>query len=75
MRGGAPEDQSRRTQGQIVAEEVISTVDEEVFMAVRQHGWMCTEKGLWLAGDSAGDSTGGRAHTPRQCFVFLFWIV
>ena len=43
---GGPEEQRRRTQEQIVAEEVISTVDEEVFMAVRQHGWMCTEKGL-----------------------------
>ena len=38
---------SRRTQ-QTVAEEVISTVDEEV----------------WLACGSAGNSTGGRAHSP-----------
>ena len=35
---GAPEEPSRRTQEQIVVEEVISTVDEEVFVAVRQHG-------------------------------------
>ena len=42
--GRAPEEQSRRTQEQIVAEEVITT-DEEVPVAVRQHGWMCTENG------------------------------
>ena len=47
--GGAPEEQSQGTQEQIVAEEVICTVDEEVFVAVRQHGRMCTENWLWLA--------------------------
>ena len=31
MAGGAPEEQGRRSREQIVAEEVISTVDEEVF--------------------------------------------
>ena len=30
-------------QEQVVAEEVISTINE-VFVAVRQHGWMCTQK-------------------------------
>ena len=40
-------------------------------MAVRQHGWMRTRKGLWLACDSAGDSTGGRVkNPPRQCCGF-----
>ena len=42
-----PEEQSRGIQEQTVAEEV-STVDEEVSVAVR-HGRMCTGKGLWLA--------------------------
>ena len=72
MGGGSPEEQSRRTQEQIVVEKVISTVDEEVFVAVRQHGWMCTEKGLWLACESAGDSTGGRAHSPTAMLFFFF---
>ena len=31
----APEEQRRRTQEQIVAEEVTSTVDEEVFVAAQ----------------------------------------
>ena len=62
--GGAPEEQSQGTQEQIVAEEVICTVDEEVFVAVRQHGRMCTENWLWLAG-SAGDGTDGRAHSSH----------
>ena len=54
---GARQKQSGGTQEQIVAEEVITTVGEEVFVAVRQHGRMCTEKGLWLACESAGVST------------------
>ena len=29
------------TEEQIVAEEISSTIDEEDFVAVRQHGWMC----------------------------------
>ena len=46
---GAPEKQSRGIQDQIVAEEVISSVDEEVF-AERQLGRMCTRRGCgWLA--------------------------
>ena len=49
---------SRRTQEQIVVEEVISTVGEEGFVAVRQHGWLPRE--------CAGDSTGGR----REFFFF-----
>ena len=36
--GGAPEKQSRRTQEQMVAEEVVSAVDEEVSVPARQHG-------------------------------------
>ena len=70
---GAPKEQGRPTREQIVAEEVISAVDEEVSVAVRQHGWMCTEKGLWLACESAGNSTGGRAHssTAMLCVFFL----
>ena len=40
---GAPEEHSRGIQEQIVAEDVISAVDEEVFVA---DGRMCTEKGL-----------------------------
>ena len=60
--GGASEEQSR-----------ISTVDEKVFVAVRQHGWMCAQKRLWFACESAGNSTGGRAHdvTTVLCFVLL----
>ena len=69
MGGGAPEEQSRRTQEQIVVEEVISTVGEEVFIAVRQHGWMCTKKELRLACESAGDSTSGRAVVFSEQFV------
>ena len=69
MGGGGPEAQSRRTQEQIVAEDVTSTVDEWVFVAARQHGWMCTEKWLWLACESAGDSTGGRAHSPPPAML------
>ena len=70
---GAPEEQGRGIQEYVVAEEVISAVDEEVFVAVRQHGRMGTEKGLWLACESAGDSTGGRAHssTAKLCFFFF----
>ena len=46
---GAPEEESRGVQNQIVAEEVISSVDEEVF-AERQLGRMCTRRGCgWLA--------------------------
>ena len=37
-----------------------------VFVAVRQHGRMFTEKGLRLACESAGDSTGGRAHSTAM---------
>ena len=36
-------------------EQVISTVDEEVFVAVRQRGRMCTEKGLSLACEGRRD--------------------
>ena len=44
-------------------------------MAVRQHGRMCTKKELCLACESAGDSTGGRAHSPTAVlWFFLFWI-
>ena len=39
-------------------------------MAERQHGRMCTEKGLCLACESAGDSTGGRAHSPTA----MLWV-
>ena len=67
----SPEEQSRRTQEQIVAGEVISTVDEEVFLAVRQQGWVCTEKELWLVCESAGNSTSGRAHSPTAMLCFL----
>ena len=42
-------------------------------MAERQLGRMCTKKGLWLACESAGDSTGGRAHRPTA--VLCFFIV
>ena len=42
-------------------------------MAVRQHGRMCTKKELCLACESAGDSTGGRAHSPTAVlWVFSF---
>ena len=41
-------------------------------MAVRQHGRMCTEKGLWLACESAGDSMDVDA-APQQCCVLLFF--
>ena len=71
MGGRAPEEQSRGTQEEIVAEEVISTVDEEVFVAMRRYGRMCTEKELWLACESAGDSTGGRAHSPTAMLCFF----
>ena len=59
MGGGAPEELGRRTQEQIVVEEVISTVDEKIFVSVRQHGRMCTETGLWLP------------TAPRQCCGFF----
>ena len=39
------------------------------FVAVRQHGWMCAQKRLWFACESAGNSIGGRATAPRQCCV------
>ena len=55
--GGAAEEQSRRNGEQFVAGEVISAVDEEGFYGVRQHGWMCTENGLRLACESAGNSS------------------
>ena len=56
----------------------MSTVYEEVLMAVRQHGRMCIEKGLWLACESAGDSTPARcAYLPGNdlkiaCFELNF---
>ena len=68
-------EQSRGTQELIVAEEVISSVGEEVLMAVRQHGRMSTEKGLWLACESAGDSTSGRAHSPTAMLCFFLLVV
>ena len=58
--GGEAEGQSR-----------ISTVDEDVFVAVQQRGWMCTEKELWLACGSAGNITCGRAHSPTGMLWFL----
>ena len=70
--GGAREVQSRWTQEQVVAEEVISSIDEEVFVAVRQHGWTCNQKGLWQVCKSAESSTGGRAHSPTGAVVFSF---
>ena len=45
---GAPEEQGRGIRELIVAEEVISAVVEEVFVAVRQHGRMCTEMELFF---------------------------
>ena len=68
--GGAPEEQSRRTQEQIVAEVVSPQPMRRVFVAVRQHGWMCTQKGLWLACESAGNSTGVRADSPTAMVWF-----
>ena len=44
--GGAREEQSR-----------IATVDEEVLAAVRQHGWTCAQKGLWLGCESTCANT------------------
>ena len=70
---GSEERQGRGIQEQIVAEEVISAVDEEVFVAERQHRRMCTEKGLWLACESAGDSTGGRAHSSTAMLWFFYF--
>ena len=38
-------------------------------MAERQHGRMCTEKGL--ACESSGNSTGGRVHSPTAMLWFF----
>ena len=65
------QEQSRGSQEQIVAEEDISADDEGFFVALRQHVRMCTEKGLWLACESAGESTGVRAHSPTAMPWFL----
>ena len=65
--GGAPEEQGRRTWEQILAKEVISTVDDMVFVAVRQHGRMCTEKGRRLA--CQRDS--GWTHNPKAVPIFF----
>ena len=40
-------------------------------MAERQLGRMCTKKELSLACESAGDSTGGRAHGPTATLCFF----
>ena len=70
MGGGALEEQCRRTREQIVAEEVLSTVDEEVFVAVRQHG--CAQRsGCGLASESAGNSKGGRAYSSSGMLWFF----
>ena len=53
--GGAPEEQSR-----------ISTVDEVVFVAARWHGWMCTEKELWLALRKRRQQQGGRETWTKE---------
>ena len=45
------------------ADEVISTVVEEVWPC-DSTGGCAQRRGLWLASESAGDSTGGRAHSP-----------
>ena len=41
------------------------------FVAVRQHGWMCTEKELWLTCEITCDSTGGRAHSFTAMLSFF----
>ena len=66
---------SRADQLGSVGKEVIFTVDEEVFVAVRRHGRMCTEKGLWLACESASDSTVDVCSTTMLWFSFSCWIV
>ena len=45
------------------------------FVAVRHRERMCTEKELWLASESAGNSTGGRAHSSTAMLWFLLWTV
>ena len=71
---GAPQEQGRGIREQIVAEEVISKVDEEVFVAKRQHGRMCTEKGLWLACESAGKQHGWTCPQPHSNALVFFML-
>ena len=71
---GAPEEQSRPTREQIVAKEVIFTVDEEVFVAVRQHGRAQRRGCGWLAKAQAKARVDVPT-APRQCCGFLEWIV
>ena len=69
--GSAERQTSRAHQLGSVGKEVTFTVDEEVFVAVRRRGRKCTEKGLWLACESASDSTGGRALHDNAVVFFM----
>ena len=69
--GGAPEEQSRRTQEQIVAEEVISTVERRFLWPCGSTGGRAQRKGCgWLAKAQAT----ARVDVPtarRQCCGFF----
>ena len=57
--------------GRRSGDEVISTVEEEV-RPCDSTGGCAQRRGLWLASESAGDRTGGRAHSPTgMLWVFL----
>ena len=69
---GTPEERGRGIQEHILAEKVISAVDEEVFVAERQHGRMCGCG--WLAKAQATTRV-DVSTAPRQRCCFLFWTV
>ena len=69
--GGAPEEQIRRTQEQIVVEEVISTVDEELFCG-RATAWTDAQRrGCGWLPKAQATAREDVPMAPRQCFFFF----
>ena len=52
-------------------EQIVEGANFVIFDRAGDTGGVKDEKGLWLACQSTGDSTGGRA--PRQCCVFVLF--
>ena len=67
---GAPEEQGRGIQDQIVAEGVISGVDEEFFSVHATVRKDVHREGAVAGFESSGDSTGGRAHGDAEILYF-----
>ena len=59
-------------QKQSVAGKIISAIDEIFDRAGDSTGGVKEEKGLWLACQSTGNSTGGRAHGLTAMLLVFF---